>query len=198
MMDSRHKHLLRRQRLELCAEGLAEGLVPQYLLQEGIITDNQLEEISSQPTSQRRTMRLLDILPTRGPKAFEVFLDSLKEFPWVQENLERLCKENHDSQVGRTVEVPTKLLLGSPTDKQLSLLAGRLGPEWEQIVIHLGLDTSDLYRCKMHHPHSVQSQVMEAMVKWKQRMGSKATVQRLWDALQAAEVDPSVMQQVLQ
>ncbi|NXU56149.1 CRADD protein, partial [Turnix velox] len=32
-------------------------------------------------------MMLLDILPTRGPKAFDAFLDSLQEFPWVKEKL---------------------------------------------------------------------------------------------------------------
>ncbi|NXX24081.1 CRADD protein, partial [Podargus strigoides] len=32
-------------------------------------------------------MLLLDILPTRGPKAFDVFLDSLQEFPWVKDKL---------------------------------------------------------------------------------------------------------------
>ncbi|NXT75627.1 CRADD protein, partial [Zapornia atra] len=30
-------------------------------------------------------MMLLDIPPPRGPKAFDVFLDSLQEFPWVKD-----------------------------------------------------------------------------------------------------------------
>ncbi|NXX51032.1 CRADD protein, partial [Tricholaema leucomelas] len=32
-------------------------------------------------------MMLLDILPSRGPKAFDVFLESLQEFPWVKDKL---------------------------------------------------------------------------------------------------------------
>ncbi|KAM4696588.1 death domain-containing protein CRADD-like [Rhinophrynus dorsalis] len=197
-MDNKHKQLLRRLRLELCAEGIADGLVPQYLLQENIITDYQLEEICSQPTSQRRAMKLLDILPTRGPKAFDVFLDSLKECPWIRENLERLNKENLDLPVGRTLELPTSVLHNCPSDKQLNLIAGKLGSEWEQILINLGLDRNELYRCKMNHPYNLHSQVLEGLVKWKQRMGSKATIQCLWDALQAAEVEPSVMHDILQ
>ncbi|NP_001006911.1 CASP2 and RIPK1 domain containing adaptor with death, gene 1 [Xenopus tropicalis] len=197
-MDPRHKELLRRQRLELCAEGLAEGLVPQYLLQEGIITESQLEEVSSQVTSHRRAMKLLDILPTRGPRAFEVFLDSLSEFPWMRENLMKLSQDGVDIPGGRTPELPSKFHHSCPTEKQLNLLAGKLGPEWEQILVHLGLDHNDLYRCKEQNRYNLQSQIVEGFVKWKQRMGSKATMLQLWQALQAAEADLSVMQQILQ
>uniref|UniRef100_A0A8D2Q5V4 Suppressor of cytokine signaling 2 n=1 Tax=Varanus komodoensis TaxID=61221 RepID=A0A8D2Q5V4_VARKO len=87
-MDARDKHVLRSLRLELCAELLVEGLIIQYLYQEGILTENHVQEIRSQVTNQRKTMMLLDILPTRGPKAFETFLESLQEFPWVRDKLE--------------------------------------------------------------------------------------------------------------
>ncbi|XP_075604682.1 death domain-containing protein CRADD isoform X3 [Balearica regulorum gibbericeps] len=86
-MDARDKQLLRSLRLELCTEVLVDGVVIQYLYQEGILTDSHVQEIQSQTTSQRKTMMLLDILPTRGPKAFDVFLDSLQEFPWVKDKL---------------------------------------------------------------------------------------------------------------
>ncbi|XP_072721404.1 death domain-containing protein CRADD isoform X3 [Ciconia boyciana] len=86
-MDARDKQLLRSLRLELCTEVLVDGVVIQYLYQEGILTDSHVQEIKSQTTSQRKTMMLLDILPTRGPKAFDVFLDSLQEFPWVKDKL---------------------------------------------------------------------------------------------------------------
>ncbi|KAM6095617.1 death domain-containing protein CRADD isoform 3-T3 [Chlamydotis macqueenii] len=86
-MDARDKQLLRSLRLELCTEVLVDGIVIQYLYQEGILTDSHVQEIKSQTTSQRKTMMLLDILPTRGPKAFDAFLDSLQEFPWVKDKL---------------------------------------------------------------------------------------------------------------
>ncbi|XP_025027243.1 death domain-containing protein CRADD [Python bivittatus] len=87
-MDARDKQVLRSLRLELCAELLVEGLVIQYLYQEEILTDDHMQEIRAQVTNQRKTLMLLDILPTRGPKAFEAFLESLQEFPWVREKLE--------------------------------------------------------------------------------------------------------------
>jgi len=86
-MDARDKQLLRSLRLELCTEVLVDGVVIQYLYQEGFLTDSHVQEIKSQTTSQRKTMMLLDILPTRGPKAFDAFLDSLQEFPWVKDKL---------------------------------------------------------------------------------------------------------------
>ncbi|XP_075040686.1 death domain-containing protein CRADD-like [Mixophyes fleayi] len=198
MMDPKHRDLLKKLRLELCLQALADGLVPHYLLQEGLITCDQLEEINSQVTSQRRTMKLLDILPTRGPKAFEIFLDSLTEFPWVRENLVQLCKESHRMPVGKTLELPDSVQESCPSDKLLNILAGKLGSEWEQVLGYLGLDHVELYRCKMQHPYSLHGQAMEGLVKWKQHMGRKATMQCLWKALQDAEVDPSIMQYILQ
>ncbi|KAL8221687.1 UNVERIFIED_CONTAM: hypothetical protein K2H54_074354 [Gekko kuhli] len=88
LMDARDKKVLRSLRLELCAELLVEGLIIQYLYQEGILTENHIQEIRSQLTNHRKTMMLLDILPTRGPKAFETFLESLQEFPWATVVLE--------------------------------------------------------------------------------------------------------------
>ncbi|KAM5145406.1 death domain-containing protein CRADD-like isoform 1-T1 [Mantella aurantiaca] len=197
-MDSKHRDLLRNLRLDLCSHAVADGLVPQYLYQEGVITRDQLEDICGQATSQRRAMKLLDILPNRGPKAFEVFLDSLAEFPWVRENIKQYCENNLPSPGSKSMELPANVLQNCPNDRQLNLLAGKLGPEWEQVLGHLGLDHGDLYRCKVQHPGNLHSQVMEGLVKWKQHMGRRATVQRLWEALEASEMDPSEIKLILQ
>ena len=92
-MEARDKQVLRSVRLELGAEVLVEGLVLQYLYQEGILTESHVQEIKAQATGLRKTMLLLDILPSRGPKAFDAFLDSLQEFPWVREKLEKAREE---------------------------------------------------------------------------------------------------------
>ncbi|XP_060020812.1 death domain-containing protein CRADD isoform X2 [Lagenorhynchus albirostris] len=92
-MEARDKQVLRSLRLELGAEVLVEGLVLQYLYQEGVLTESHVQEIKAQATGLRKTMLLLDILPTRGPKAFDAFLDSLQEFPWVREKLEKAREE---------------------------------------------------------------------------------------------------------
>ncbi|KAG9478036.1 hypothetical protein GDO78_013170, partial [Eleutherodactylus coqui] len=180
---------------ELCSQAIADGLVPQYLFQESIITSEQLEEITSQATSQRRAMKLLDVLPTRGPRAFHFFLESLSEFPWIRNKLDQICKE---SQVEKTVDLPNNIKDICPSDRQLSLLADHLGAEWEKVLGYLGLDHVELYKCKIQHPYCLHSQAMEGLVKWKQQMGHKATMQCLWQALQAAEVHPSALTDLLQ
>lgn len=92
-MEARDKQVLRSLRLDLSAEVLVDGLVLQYLYQEGVLTENHVQEIKAQATGLRKTMLLLDILPSRGPKAFDAFLDSLQEFPWVREKLEKAREE---------------------------------------------------------------------------------------------------------
>lgn len=87
-MESRHKDILRKNRLDLSLNISTDDTIVQYLYQEDILTLNHVEEIQAQASSKNRTLMLLDILPARGPKAFGKFLESLEaEYPWVRERL---------------------------------------------------------------------------------------------------------------
>ncbi|XP_030794951.1 death domain-containing protein CRADD isoform X3 [Rhinopithecus roxellana] len=126
-MEARDKQVLRSLRLELGAEVLVEGLVLQYLYQEGILTENHVQEINAQTTGLRKTMLLLDILPSRGPKAFDAFLDSLQEFPWVREKLKKARKEamtDLPAEQEQMISDDSMRNLGSTTSIYVSLVLG--------------------------------------------------------------------------
>lgn len=86
-MDPEHKALLRTHRLELSGQLLVSDTIVPFLYQENILTENQVEDIESQPTNRQKSLKLLDILPSRGPRAFDSFLRSLEEFSWVRDKL---------------------------------------------------------------------------------------------------------------
>lgn len=86
-MDPVHRALLRTHRLELSGQLLVSDTIVPFLYQENILTEAQVEDIESQPTNRQKSLRLLDILPSRGPRAFDSFLRSLEEFSWVRDKL---------------------------------------------------------------------------------------------------------------
>ena len=87
-MDQTHKEVLRKHRLDLSNQLLIGDTIVHFLYQENILTENHVEEIQAQITNKKKTLRLLDILPTRGPQAFDTFLQSLEEeFIWIKDKL---------------------------------------------------------------------------------------------------------------
>ncbi|KAB5566002.1 hypothetical protein PHYPO_G00248040 [Pangasianodon hypophthalmus] len=206
-MESRHRDLLRAQRLHLCEQLVVDDLIIQYLYQEDILTEAQVEEIQSQKSNKNKTLMLLSILPNRGPNAFKVFVQSLEQdFPWIKEKLLLLAEGEEDEEDGgRGTElsntsaqwaIPKDILQMVPSDQQLNRLAARLGLEWEMVLLDLGLTSVEISRCRADHPHSSHSQVLAALVMWKQTQGRRATVQRLLQSLQNSEIHPSSLNQV--
>lgn len=86
-MDPAHRALLRTHRLYLSGQLLVSDTIVPLLYQEDILTDSQVEDIESQTTNRQKTLKLLDLLPSRGPRAFNTFIRSLDEFSWVRDRL---------------------------------------------------------------------------------------------------------------
>ncbi|KAG5830781.1 hypothetical protein ANANG_G00314230 [Anguilla anguilla] len=97
----------------------------------------------------------------------------------------------HDS-CGISEEVLRKV----PSDKELNRLSGLLGPEWESVLLDLGVSACQLFRCRADHPHSLQSQVLAGLMVWRQSRGRSATFRQLLQSLRAAQIHPSVIEQV--
>lgn len=86
-MEPEHRALLREHRMDLSDQLLVSDTIVPFLYQENILTRTQVEDIESLPTSRQRSLRLLDVLPNCGPRAFHAFLLSLGDFGWVRERL---------------------------------------------------------------------------------------------------------------
>lgn len=196
-MDPVHKALLRTHRLQLSGQLLVSDTIVPFLYQENILTEAQVEDIESQLTNRQKSLRLLDILPSRGPRAFDSFLRSLEEFSWVRDKLLLELQTTPGSGSTDVWQLPDSVLQKVPSDRELSRLASRLGAEWESVLMDLGLSTEALYRCRSDHPFSTHGAVLAGLVQWRRCEGKKATVQRLVQSLKAADVHPSVLEEVL-
>ena len=91
-MDERHKELLIKNRVRLVEDLDALPLLD-YLCQEAILSGEEVDLITAQPTRASQTRKLLDILPTRGPQAFDTFCRALERTN-VQRHLVTLLKGN--------------------------------------------------------------------------------------------------------
>ncbi|XP_056280491.1 death domain-containing protein CRADD [Pseudoliparis swirei] len=201
-MEPAHRALLRTHRLYLSGQLLvSDGIVP-LLYQEDILSARQVEDIEAQPTSTLRCLRLLDLLPARGPRAFHCFLRSLEDFDWVRDKLLLELQTGPGPGPGpgpsaSDLRLPDSVLQQVPSDRVLSRLVSRLGSEWEPVLMDLGLSAEDLFRCRSDHRLSTHGAVMAGLVRWRQLGGKTATVQRLLRSLQDAGVHPSVLEDVL-
>ncbi|XP_047455880.1 caspase-2 isoform X8 [Mugil cephalus] len=78
-MVKRDKQALRRCSAVLCKELVVDELLIQSLQADDILTEAMAEGILAEQTSQKRSWRLLLLLPKRGPRAFSSFCSALRE-----------------------------------------------------------------------------------------------------------------------
>ncbi|XP_029969038.1 death domain-containing protein CRADD [Salarias fasciatus] len=203
-MDPAHRAVLRRLRVELSGQLLVSDAVLPLLFQEEVLTEAQVEDIESRSSERQKALRLLDLLPSRGPRAFPVFLRALDDFSWVRE---RLLEELREAGPGpgpgpgpgatEPRRPPEAVLRRVPSDRELSRLAARLGARWEELLLELGLTPEDVFRCRADHALSSQAAALAGLVRWRRAGGRGATVQRLQDGLQAVDLHPSVLEDIL-
>ncbi|KAM9852174.1 caspase-2 isoform 2-T2 [Aulostomus maculatus] len=78
-MLNRDRQALRRCSATLCKQLVVDELLVQSLQADNILTEAMAESIMTEQTSQKRSWRLLLLLPKRGPRAFSSFCSALRD-----------------------------------------------------------------------------------------------------------------------
>ncbi|MEQ2305508.1 hypothetical protein AMECASPLE_038658 [Ameca splendens] len=86
-MEPEHRAVLRKFRVHLSDQLLVSDSIVPFLFQEGVLTEAQVEQVEGQLTNRQKNLKLLDILPNRGPRAFGAFLEALQDFSWIRDQL---------------------------------------------------------------------------------------------------------------
>ncbi|XP_061124942.1 death domain-containing protein CRADD [Syngnathus typhle] len=203
-MDPVHKEVLQKLRVDLSEQLLvSDGVLLPFLYQEDILTAAQVEDILAESSERKRCLRLLDVLPKRGPKAFACFLRALDDFAWLRE---RLLQEldvrtaPHEAPTNRletTEGLPEEVARRVPSERHLSRLATALGGEWEAVAMDLGVSSAALFRCRADHALSCHDAALAALLLWRRSQGKNATARRLQQSLRAAGVHSSVLRDVM-
>ena len=89
-MNKEDKARLQNNRVKLVEElkNDTNGILDS-LYKSSIVTPDDMERVNAEPARADRVRLLLDILPTKGPDAFRVFISTLKEM----ENFEHLIRQ---------------------------------------------------------------------------------------------------------
>lgn len=98
-MNETEKNILRTNQVYL-VNNLEASDILDYLLEDGVLTENDCELISNSKTRRERAQILLAMLPTRGPSAYGSFQRALSigKYDFLQEKLSLLDKkENKDN-----------------------------------------------------------------------------------------------------
>ncbi|KAM9771918.1 death domain-containing protein CRADD [Syngnathus typhle] len=203
-MDPVHKEVLQKLRVDLSEQLLvSDGVLLPFLYQEDILTAAQVEDILAESSERKRCLKLLDVLPKRGPKAFACFLRALDDFAWLRE---RLLQEldvrtaPHEAPADRletTEGFPEEVARQVPSERHLSRLATALGGEWEAVAMDLGVSSAALFRCRADHALSCHDAALAALLLWRRSQGKNATARRLQQSLRAAGVHSSVLRDVM-
>lgn len=100
-MLERDSRALKRRSAILCKQLVVDELLIQSLQADDILTESMAESIMAEQTSQKRSWRLLLLLPKRGPRAFSSFCSALQEteqhhlYELLTQSPEKDGKETH-------------------------------------------------------------------------------------------------------
>ncbi|XP_068752676.1 golgin subfamily A member 6-like protein 7 [Montipora capricornis] len=102
-MDEMHRKILHDHR-----DYLLRNLEPMKLLPylNTVLDESDRQEIEQEPTRNRKVVKLLDMLPKRGPDAFDAFIKALEE---TQKFMARFLKQETDKPCSHCVKLEEDL-----------------------------------------------------------------------------------------
>ncbi|XP_043802978.1 apoptotic protease-activating factor 1-like isoform X2 [Apis laboriosa] len=141
-MDKLHQHILKVLRKSIMADMDVHNGIIKLLQSEYILTDIQIARIEKGVSKEEKAEILLDILPSCGPGAFDIFRQALKHhYEWLSNDMDKLEESVRSFCDIKNINTPT-LPPTSPLTvvreakiKQLQSYLEELHPN-EYIVLH--------------------------------------------------------------
>lgn len=151
-----------------------------YLIQDSILTPDDVEEIKSKAVRRSCVQELLTKLMRKGPRAYACFREALQHhYPW-------LVKQLDDTDVTEAVRASVAGL-DSLTDTS-TITFMRLGQNatvqtnWRMLGLSLGVNESDLVNLEYENRQKIgnlSDLVFDTLTRWTQTRGSAATLDEL-------------------
>lgn len=87
-----------------------------------------------------------------------------------------------------------------PTDKELLLVSKHIGADFELLGVSLGLTNPQIEHIRMNHSFSVQTQIFQMLIAWKNKEGRQATVWKFLEAVRDSSlgVDSVELERIFQ
>lgn len=76
-----------------------------------------------------------------------------------------------------------------PTNKELLLVSKQIGADFQLLGIGLGLTNAQIEQIRMNHSFSVQTQIYQMFIAWRNKEGREATVKKFLEAVSDSSID---------
>lgn len=76
-----------------------------------------------------------------------------------------------------------------PTDKELLLVSKHIGADFQLLGVGLGLTNAKIEQIRMNHSFSVQTQIFQMLIAWRNKEGREATVKKFLEAVNDSSIN---------
>ncbi|XP_035690520.1 uncharacterized protein LOC118425650 [Branchiostoma floridae] len=182
-MDEEDRKKLVRNRVAIIESLIVED-VRAFLIEKEVFTSDQFQQITRQTTRRHRAEELLDLLPTRGPKAFQVFRKALRQcnYSFLDSLLEKGEPDGKAQYTERHKMIPESLVnsLKSLTEENSKLKAELKSLRAENAQKQKNIDSlkrqNDSRVLKEHVQNEKTKKVQEELKTYKEKVRIMSSV----------------------